>query len=80
MTMSELANSAPLGLEKAGKSPVVAPAIEAASMPQEIADYVTPPPKKRIVVAVRYCQATKGEPMPYDLATATAGAWSVREQ
>jgi hypothetical protein len=65
--MSDLTNAVSLGLEQVGKLPVAAPAGDE-SIPNDIADYVTPPPKKVIVVEVRYSEAKKGAPMPYDLA------------
>lgn len=65
--MPEPANSVPLGLEGAAKAPAVAPAADE-SAANDLTDYVTPPPKKVIAVAVRYGEARKGAPMPYDLA------------
>ena len=40
------------------------------SMPIDVVDYLTPPPKKGIAVAVQYGEARKGAPLPYDLAGA----------
>jgi hypothetical protein len=65
--MPEPTNSVPLGLEGAGKAPAVAAAGDEPT-PTDLADYVTPPPKKVIAVAVRYGEARKGAPLPYDLA------------
>ena len=68
--MPEPANSVPLGLEEAGKPPAVAPAAGDEPTPNDLADYVTPPPKTVFAVAVRYGEARKGAPLPYDLAGA----------
>jgi hypothetical protein len=67
--MSELANSVRLGPE-AGQPPAVAPAEGDESTAADVVDYVTPPPKRLIVVAVRYGDVRKGAPLPYDLAGA----------
>ena len=68
--MPNLANPFPLGIEEAGTSPAVAPPAGAESIPNDMVDYITPPPKNVIVVDVRYSEAKKGAPMPYDLADA----------
>lgn len=68
--MSELADSVPPGHEETGRLPAVAPAAGDESTPNGTVDYITPPSKKVIAVAVRYCRPTKGTPMPYDLAAA----------
>jgi hypothetical protein len=68
--MPDLANPFPFGIEEAGTSPAVASSARAESIPNDMVDYVTPPPKKVIVVTVRYSEAKKGTPMPYDLAAA----------
>jgi hypothetical protein len=65
--MPEPANSVPFRFEEAGKPPAVASAGDEPTS-NDLADYVTPPPKKVIAVAVRYCEARKGAPLPYDLA------------
>ena len=65
--MPEPANSFPLGIAGPGKLPAVAPAAGDGPPPNDLADCVTPPPKKVIAVAVRYGEATKGAPLPYDL-------------
>jgi hypothetical protein len=66
--MPEPANSVPLGIVDTGQSPAVAPPAGDEPAPDDLADYVTPPPKKVIAVAVRYGEARKGTPLPYDLA------------
>jgi hypothetical protein len=73
MAMADLAKAVPFRLDDVGKPPVTAPVAESELTPNDIADYVTPPPKKVIVVAVRYCEAIKGAPMPYDLPDADEG-------
>ena len=65
--MPEPANSVPLGIAGAGKPPAVAPPVGDESIPDDVLDYVTPPPKKVSTVAVRYGEARKGSPMSYDL-------------
>jgi hypothetical protein len=67
MTMPEPANSAPFGIKEAGTAPAVVPVAGDGPPPNDLADYVTPPPKKVIAVAVRYGEARKGAPMPYEL-------------
>ncbi|HBI42530.1 MAG TPA: hypothetical protein DDY78_06685 [Planctomycetales bacterium] len=67
--MPDLANPVPLRIEEAGTSPAVAPA-GAESISNDLIDYITPPPKNVIVVDVRYSEAKKGKPMPYDLTDA----------
>jgi hypothetical protein len=67
MTMPEPANSVPVDIAGPGKAPAVAPAGEE-SAPDDLTDYVTPPPKKVIAVTVLYGKARKGAAMPYDLA------------
>jgi hypothetical protein len=67
MAMPDLANPVPLRIEEAGTSPAVAPSAGAESIPNDMVDYITPPPKNVIVVTVRYSEAKKGTPMPYDL-------------
>ena len=47
-----------------------APPSAAESDLNELTDYITPPPKNVLVVAVRYSEAKKGMPMPYDLPAA----------
>ncbi len=70
--MPDFANAVPLSLEDMGKSPAP-PAVESDSISTDVLDYVTPPPKKVILVDIRYCEATKGAPMPYDLADMDEG-------
>jgi len=65
--MPDLANPVTLRVEEAGVCP---PSAGAESIPNDLMDYVTPPPKNVLVVAVRYGEAKKGTPMPYDLADA----------
>jgi len=68
--MPDLANPVPLRVEDAGISPAVAPLAKTESIPNDVVSYITPPPKKVVVVAVQYSEAQKGTPMPYDLAAA----------
>lgn len=63
--MPEPANSVPLGIAGAGKAPA-----GDESAPDDLTDYVTPPPKKVIAVTVQYGKARMGAPLPYDLAGA----------
>jgi hypothetical protein len=70
MDMPDLANPFPLRIEEAGASPAVAPSVPAESFPNDLMDYVTPPPKNVLVVTVRYGEAKRGTPMPYDLPAA----------
>jgi hypothetical protein len=69
--MPEFANPVPLGLEEAGRSPPAAPVAEE-PIREDLLDYVTPPPRKVITVAVRYGEVRKGLPLPYDLAEVDA--------
>jgi hypothetical protein len=68
MAMPDLANPVSPSVQEAGASPAVAPSAGAESIPNELMDYVTPPPKNVLVVTVRYGEAKKRTPMPYDLA------------
>ncbi len=68
--MPELASSVLPKLGGEGGSQAGAPAAAAEPTPEGAVEYVTPPPKRVITVAVRYSEARKGVPMPYDLAAA----------
>ena len=69
MDMPDLTNPVPLRLKESGPMPAPQPS-EAESDLNELTDYITPPPKNVLVVAVRYSEAKKGVPMPYDLPAA----------
>ena len=71
--MPELANSASHDLVEASRAAAVAPAGDDPA-PRDLADYVTPPPKIVIAVAVRYGEVRKGVPLPYDLEETTEGS------
>jgi hypothetical protein len=64
--MPEIMNVIPVHLKEPGTLPPVAKA-DSESIPRELGDYVTPPPKTVIAVAVQYREAKKGRPMSYEL-------------
>jgi hypothetical protein len=65
--VSNLTNSIPVRLEEANASLAATPPVGAELILNDLTDYVTPPSKKVVVVPVRYGEAKKGAPMPYDL-------------
>jgi hypothetical protein len=70
--MPDLTSALALDLEESGITPPVSLATESELIP-DVVDYIAPPPKKVMVVAVCYGEAIKGAPLPYDLPEADDG-------
>ncbi len=69
--MPEIANAVPVGLEETRQAPAALPAGGEWTSLDNV-DYVIPPPRNVTTLAVRYGEARKGMPLPYDLSDADA--------